>query len=76
MFGSGSFERPWQQDADAPGLAKCSAEITFEFFYPLNMPYYCFHGVDVSPEGASAKEYLNNVAKMTEVLAQKNKKPV
>ena len=35
------------------------------------MPYYCFHDVDVSPEGASLKEYLHNFAVMTEVLAEK-----
>jgi hypothetical protein len=35
------------------------------------IPYYCFHDVDVSPEGASLKEYLHNFAVMTEVLAEK-----
>ncbi|MBZ4270970.1 xylose isomerase, partial [Mycobacterium tuberculosis] len=34
-------------------------------------PYYCFHDVDVSPEGASLKEYSNNFARMVEVLAEK-----
>ncbi|VTR45642.1 Xylose isomerase [Serratia fonticola] len=35
------------------------------------MPYYCFHDIDVSPEGATLKEYLNNFAIMTDVLAEK-----
>ena len=35
------------------------------------MPYYCFHDVDVSPEGASLKEYSNNSAQMVDVLAEK-----
>ncbi|EOA1826300.1 TPA: xylose isomerase [Raoultella planticola] len=71
MFGSGSFERPWQQAGDALSQAKYKADVAFEFFHKLNVPYYCFHDVDVSPEGASLKEYLNNFARMTEVLAQK-----
>ena len=47
------------------------ADVAFEFFHKLNVPFYCFHDIDVSPEGASLKEYLNNFAVMTDVLAQK-----
>ncbi|MDU7335967.1 MAG: xylose isomerase [Klebsiella pneumoniae] len=71
MFGAGSFERPWQAAGDALEMAKRKADVAFEFFYKLNVPYYCFHDVDVSPEGASLKEYLHNFAIMTEVLAEK-----
>ncbi len=71
MFGSNAFERPWQQSGDALALAKSKADVAFEFFHKLNVPYYCFHDVDVSPEGTSLKEYLNNFAVMTDVLAEK-----
>ncbi len=71
MFGAGSFERPRQAAGDALEMAKRKADVAFEFFYKLNVPYYCFHDVDVSPEGASLKEYLHNFAIMTEVLAEK-----
>lgn len=71
MFGVGSFDRPWQQPGDALELAKRKADVAFEFFHKLNVPYYCFHDVDVSPEGASLKEYLNNFAQMVDVLAEK-----
>lgn len=71
MFGAGSFERPRQAAGDALEMAKRKADVAFEFFYKLNVPYYCFHDVDVSPEGASLKEYLHNFAVMTEVLAEK-----
>ncbi|EEW38747.1 xylose isomerase [Klebsiella pneumoniae subsp. rhinoscleromatis ATCC 13884] len=71
MFGAGSFERPWQAAGDALEMAKRKADVAFEFFYKLNVPYYCFHDVDVSPEGASLKDYLHNFAIMTEVLAEK-----
>ena len=71
MFGVGAFDRPWQHPGDALELAKSKADVAFEFFQKLNVPYYCFHDVDVSPEGASIKEYVNNFAIMTDVLAQK-----
>lgn len=71
MFGVGAFDRPWQQPGDALELAKRKADVAFEFFQKLNVPYYCFHDVDVSPEGATIKEYINNFAVMTDVLAQK-----
>ena len=71
MFGVGSFDRPWQQPGDATEMAKRKADVAFEFFHKLNVPYYCFHDVDVSPEGASLKEYSNNFARMVEVLAEK-----
>jgi xylose isomerase len=51
MFGVGSFDRPWQQPGDALALAERKADVAFEFFHKLNVPYYCFHDVDVSPEG-------------------------
>lgn len=45
--------------------------MAFEFFGKLNVPFYCFHDIDVSPEGGSVKEYLNNLTVMTDVLAKK-----
>ncbi|AIA69115.1 putative D-xylose isomerase [Pectobacterium atrosepticum SCRI1043] len=71
MFGVGSFARPWQQSGDALELAKRKADIAFEFFQKLSVPYYCFHDVDVAPEGNSLKEYLHNIAVITDVLAEK-----
>ncbi|MEI7376622.1 xylose isomerase [Dickeya chrysanthemi] len=71
MFGAGAFARPWQQPGDALALAKRKADIAFEFLHKLGAPYYCFHDVDVAPEGGSLPEYLNNFAAMTEVLAAK-----
>lgn len=71
MFGVGAFNRPWQQPGEALALAKRKADVAFEFFHKLHVPFYCFHDVDVSPEGASLKEYINNFAQMVDVLAAK-----
>ncbi|WP_159567714.1 xylose isomerase [Budvicia diplopodorum] len=71
MFGVGSFQRPWQDAGDALVRAKAKADVAFEFYHKLNVPFYCFHDIDVSPEGSSIKEYLNNLTIMTDVLAEK-----
>jgi xylose isomerase len=71
VFGQGTFGRPWLQPGDPMQMAKQKADVAFEFFEKLSIPHYCFHDVDVSPEGASIKEYVNNFAQMVDVLEQK-----
>ena len=71
MFGGASLDRSWQKNADPLAGAKQKAEIAFEFFSKLGIPYYCFHDVDVAPEGNSFKEYLNNFNTIVDILEQK-----
>lgn len=71
IFGNPAFDRPWHQPGDAMEMAKMKADAAFEFFSKLNVPYYCFHDVDVAPEGNSLKEYVNNFAEMVDILEQK-----
>ncbi|MFC3024516.1 xylose isomerase [Vibrio zhugei] len=71
VFGQGTFERPWMRAGDEMELARMKADAAFEFFAKLGTPYYCFHDVDVAPEGQSIKEYVNNFAKMVDVLGNK-----
>lgn len=71
VFGAGTFQRPWLRPGDAMERAKQKADVAFEFFSKLGIPYYCFHDVDVSPEGNNLKEYTENFAVMTDVLEQK-----
>jgi xylose isomerase len=71
VFGQGTFGRPWLEAGDAMAQAKAKADVAFEFFSKLSIPYYCFHDIDVSPEGNSIKEYINNFAAMVDVLEQK-----
>ncbi|WP_158784732.1 xylose isomerase [Pantoea sp. BAV 3049] len=71
MFGTGAFERPWFDAGSELDRAKMKADIAFEFFHKLNVPFYCFHDVDVAPQGNSVKEYLHNFAVITDILAEK-----
>lgn len=71
MFGQGTFSRPWMQAGNELELAQMKADVAFEFYSKLGVPYYCFHDVDVSPEGKSIKEYAANLAKMVDILGKK-----
>ncbi|MDN8542387.1 xylose isomerase [Erwinia sp. ACCC 02193] len=71
MFGTGAFDRPWFKGGDELEQAKAKADIAFEFFDKLNVPFYCFHDADVAPQGHSVKDYLHNFAVMTDILAEK-----
>jgi xylose isomerase len=71
VFGQGTFGRPWLEAGDAMAQAKAKADVAFEFFSKLSIPYYCFHDIDVAPEGNSIKEYINNFSAMVDVLEQK-----
>ncbi|WP_218311488.1 xylose isomerase [Alteromonas antoniana] len=71
VFGGSTFNRPWLQPGDAMERAKQKADVAFDFFAKLGAPYYCFHDVDVAPEGDTIKDYVNNFSEMTDVLAAK-----
>ncbi|MDD7426456.1 MAG: xylose isomerase [[Actinobacillus] rossii] len=71
MFGVGSLDRSWQKVSDPLEAAKQKAEIAFEFIQKLGVPYYCFHDVDVAPEGNSYAEYVKNFNTIVEILEKK-----
>src|SRR5690625_3291114 len=54
-FGVGTAIRPWDKYTGMD-LAKVRVEAAFEFFEKLNVPYFCFHDVDIAPEGSSLRE--------------------
>ena len=67
MFGSGTFERPWQ--GDTLEHAKQKAAAAFDFFSRLGVAFYCFHDRDVAPEGRSLAETNKWLDGMADVLA-------
>jgi xylose isomerase len=71
VFGAGTFQRPWLELGDPMSRATQKATAAFEFFEKLSTPYYCFHDIDVAPEGNSINEYVSNFAHMTDILEAK-----
>ena len=68
-FGGQTFERPWFTD-DMDG-ARLKADIAFEMFSTLGVPFYCFHDADVRPEGANFAESAKRLDTIVEIFARK-----
>ena len=68
-FGGQTFDRPWF--GDSMDAARLKAGVAFEMFQILNVPYFCFHDVDVRPEGASFAESTKNLAEIVDYFAEK-----
>lgn len=58
-FGGQTFDRPWF--GDTMDAARLKADVAFEMFSLLGVPYYCFHDADVRPEGADFAENTKNL---------------
>jgi xylose isomerase len=68
-FGGQTFERPWF--GDDMDKARLKADVAFEMFSLLGVPYYCFHDADVRPEG---KNFAENAARLDEIAGIFEKK--
>ena len=69
-FGGRSFDRPWYAGTPMEG-AKLKADIAFEFFDLLDIPFFCFHDADVAPEGSTLAESSKNLRTITDIFAKK-----
>jgi xylose isomerase len=72
VFGAGTFDRPWlQPGVDPMAAAFAKQDAAFEFFHKLGTPFYCFHDVDMAPEGSTLAESKTNLDVLVERAAQK-----
>ena len=60
MFGQGTFERPWDK-LEGLELSKARASAAFELMSKLGIEYFCFHDLDIAPEGNSLEEKFANL---------------
>jgi xylose isomerase len=58
-------------DADPMAAAFAKQDAAFEFFQKLGTPFFCFHDVDMAPEGATLAESRRNLAVLVERAAEK-----
>ncbi|GHU83580.1 xylose isomerase [Bacteroidia bacterium] len=65
-FGPGTKIFPWNNSSDPITRAKLKMDAAFEFLTKCNIPYYCFHDVDVVDEGSSLAEFEKRLATMVE----------
>ncbi|WP_226553452.1 xylose isomerase [Celeribacter naphthalenivorans] len=68
-FGGRTFDRPWF--GEGMDKAKMKADVAFEMFDILQAPFFCFHDLDVRPEGASFAENKRNLEEIVDYFAEK-----
>ncbi|MGB3723169.1 MAG: xylose isomerase [Pacificimonas sp.] len=61
VFGAGTFDRPWHAMSDQKAAARAKRVAAFDFFKAVDLPYYCFHDVDVMEPATTPKEHVANL---------------
>ncbi|MCG6858266.1 MAG: xylose isomerase [Salaquimonas sp.] len=72
-FGGQTFQRPWFADqmGDTMDAAKLKADVAFEMFSALGVPFFCFHDADVRPEGKDFAESTRNLNEIADYFEKK-----
>jgi len=63
-FGDATFSRRWNRGSTPIERAENRLRAAFEFFLKLGIHFYCFHDLDLSPEGETFSESCRNLEKM------------
>ncbi|SMO72220.1 xylose isomerase [Solitalea koreensis] len=70
-FGEATHVFPWNEKAGAVDRAKDKMDAAFELLSKLNLPYYCFHDVDLVDFGNSILENEKRLNAITEYAKEK-----
>ncbi|MDG1827118.1 MAG: xylose isomerase [Henriciella sp.] len=68
IFGAGTFGRPWHNPQNDRSAADLKMAAAFEFLTKLDLPFYCFHDVDVVEASESPEALSSNLERATENL--------
>ncbi len=71
-FGMATMERPYN-NLDGMELAKARVDAAFELMIKLGIEFFCFHDLDIAPEGDSLKEKLENLDVIVDLIEAKMK---
>lgn len=69
-FGGQTFIRPWHPQDDM-GRAKMKADVAFEMFDILNVPFFCWHDADIRPEQGNFADNLSTLEEITDYIGEK-----
>src|SRR5690554_936139 len=70
QFGVGTMFRDWDKSDDPMEVAKERVHAAFEFMDKMQIPFFCFHDVDIAPVGKDLKETNENLDKIVEVIKE------
>ena len=68
-FGKQTFARPWF--GETMEHARLKADVAFEMFDILGVPFFCFHDADIRPEGGSFAESRRNFEEIIDLFTAK-----
>lgn len=70
VFGAGTFDRPWLLGSMDAANAKAKREAALAFVEKLDVPFYCFHDVDVMADAEDARSFRANFAEAVDHLEE------
>jgi len=70
-FGGETFLRPWMQAGDPMTRAREKADVAFELFRLIDVPFFSFHDADVSPEGETLQGSIDNLNAIGDLFEEK-----
>lgn len=70
VFGAGTFSRPWLQGPMDAANATAKRAAALDFVAKLDLPYYCFHDVDVMADAETIGEFRASFAAAVDHLEE------
>ena len=70
VFGAGTFDRPWQAAPQDEAAARAKREAALSFVEKLDLPFYCFHDVDVMAPAETIGEFRASFARAVDHLEE------
>ena len=71
MFGGNTMDKTFGKTGIE--MHKAKVDFAFDLMQKLGIAFYCFHDVDVAPEGETLAESVKNLEIMTDYLLEKQK---
>ncbi|UVO53085.1 xylose isomerase [Sphingomonas sp. SUN039] len=68
VFGAGTFSRPWHAGANDASAARAKREAALAFVEKLDVPFYCFHDVDVMADAEGIGAFRKSFAEAVDHL--------
>ncbi|MEX5349664.1 xylose isomerase, partial [Klebsiella pneumoniae] len=69
-FGVGTAQRDWN-NLEPMEQAKARVDAIFEFMQKTQIEYFCFHDVDIAPEGSTLQESNENLDVIVDRIKEK-----
>ena len=70
VFGAGTFSRPWHAGTNDAAAARAKREAALAFVEKLDVPFYCFHDVDVMADAGDIGSFRKSFAEAVDHLDQ------